>query len=114
MTTTEMPWVVETRLAPGQKLKRNPAWGIIAIVVAVVNVVAFLAGQWSAPQGDGSLFLIGLPIWGIITLAGLGFGFAAIVKRGVLNVTLGAVGMGVVVLTNPVLTVLRVFTEQGI
>lgn len=102
-----MPWVTETRLAPGQKRKRNPTWGILAMVGGVINAGLFLVGlavMLTLPQAFGWV----LPLWGIVTLAALGCSIAAIVKRGGFNVTMGWLSLGVVVLTNPLIPLVAI------
>lgn len=100
---TEMPWVIETRLAPGQKLRRNPVWGIVALVASLIGGLMFIIAMGAAFAGGGQLFVWMLPVWGIVALTAAAFTIAAFVRRGTLNVTFGAIAAAVLVLTNPVL-----------
>jgi hypothetical protein len=108
MTTTEMPWVTETRLAPGQQLKRSPVYGIIAAVGAVLGGLIFLVSIVLLFTPLGGLLITGLPVWGILTLGTVGCAIAALVRRGRLNVILGAGSLALVVLTNPLIPLIVV------
>ncbi len=105
MTTTEMPWVIESRLAPGQQRKRSVVFGVIAAVGAAIGALIFLVSMGMiivTPQLAG-LVIMGLPVWGVLTLGTVGCGVAALVRRGRVNVILGAGSLALVVLTNPLL-----------
>ena len=45
MTTTEMPWVTETRLAPGQQPKRNTVFGWVAAGLAALGAIIFVVSM---------------------------------------------------------------------
>ncbi|SDH74233.1 hypothetical protein SAMN04489720_2220 [Agrococcus jejuensis] len=113
MTTTEMPWVTETRLAPGQQLKRNTVFGWIAAGLAAIGGVIFLVTMGMLFAGLANLFITGLPFWGILTLATVGCAVSAIVRRGRLNTALGVGSLALLVLTNPLIPLVVILALSG-
>ncbi|SFS07517.1 hypothetical protein SAMN04487783_0970 [Agrococcus baldri] len=96
---TELPWVIDTR---AKTRRRNPVWGILALVAAALCGASFLLAigvSWIDLDG---LVVWLLPVWGIITLLGLAFAITASVKRGSANLTMAAIAGGLLVISNPV------------
>jgi hypothetical protein len=106
--TTEMPWVTETRLAPGQQPRRSPVFGILAAVGAALGAILFLVFMVLLFTPLGGLLISGLPVWGILTLGTVGCAVSALVRRGRLNVALGISSLVLVVLTNPLIPLIVV------
>lgn len=103
MSTTEMPWVSETRLAPGQQPRRNTVFGWIAAGLAALGGCIFLVSMGMVFAGLGGLVVTGLPVWGILTLGAVGCAVSALVRRGRLNTALGGGALALLVLTNPLI-----------
>lgn len=103
MTTTEMPWVTETRLAPGQQPKRNTVFGWIAASLAAVGGIIFLVSMGMLFTPFAGLFITALPFWGILTLGTVGCAVSALVRRGRVNTILGIGSLALLVLTNPLI-----------
>lgn len=96
---TELPWVLETRATTR---RRNPVWGILALVAAALCAASFLVAigiSWIDLDG---LVVWLLPVWGVLTLLGLAFALTAFAKRGTANVTMAAITGGLLVISNPV------------
>ena len=106
MTTTEMPWVTETRLAPGQQPKRNTVFGWIAAALAALGAVIFIVSMGMLFTPLAGLFITGLPFWGILTLGTVGCAVSALVRRGRMNLILGVGSLALLVLTNPLIPLL--------
>ena len=113
MTTTEMPWVTETRLGPGQQPKRNTVFGWIAASLAVLGGCIFLVAMGMLFTGFADAFITGLPFWGILTLGTVGCAVSAIVRRGRLNTILGIGSLALLVLTNPLIPLVVVLVLSG-
>lgn len=97
----EFPWVVETREPP--KSLRNPVWGILALVAAVICGAFFLLGIAATFAGVGDWVGSLLPAWGIVTLAAIVLAITAAMRRGTANVTLAVITGAIVLISNPVL-----------
>lgn len=97
---TELPWVIETREARGRR--RNPTWGILALVAAVLCGAMLLICMGIATVGLDGLVVWLLPVWGVLTLLGLAFAITAFAKRGTANVTMAAITGALLVISNPV------------
>lgn len=95
----ELPWVIETRAVTR---RRNPVWGVLALVGAGLCAASFLVAMGVAWVDLDGLVVWALPIWGVITLLALAFAITALVKRGTANVTMAAIAGGVLVISNPV------------
>lgn len=113
MTATEMPWVVETRLAPGQQPRRNTVFGWIAAGLALLGGAIFLASMGMLFAGFAGLIVTGLPFWGILTLGTVGCAVSALVRRGRLNTILGIGSLALLVLTNPLIPLIVILLLQG-
>ena len=87
---TELPWVIDTRLAPR---RRNPVWGALALVAAVLCGAMLLLAT-------GVMWL--LPVWGVCTVISFAFAITAAIKRGTANITMAAISGGLLVISNPV------------
>ncbi|GEK79390.1 hypothetical protein [Agrococcus baldri] len=96
---TELPWVIETRATTR---RRNPVWGILGVVAAVLCGACFLLAMGVAWIDLDGLVVWLLPVWGVITLLGLAFAITAFSKRGTANITMAAITAGLLVLSNPV------------
>ena len=98
----ELPWVVETRVVGG-RVRRNPVWGILALLAAsLCGLMLLLAmGATAVDLSDAVVWL--LPIWGVVTLLGLGMAITAVAKRGAANITMAAIAGGLIVVSNPVI-----------
>lgn len=91
--------MIETRSATR---RRNPVWGILALVAATLCAACFLIAigvSWIDLDG---LVLWLLPVWGIITLLALAFAITAFSKRGTANITMAAITGGLLIISNPV------------
>lgn len=96
----ELPWVIETRAA--RTSRRNPVWGILALIAAVLcGAMLLLCFGIAVVDLDGLVVWL-LPLWGIFTLLGLWFAIAALAKRGTANITMAAIAGGLLVISNPV------------
>ena len=96
---TELPWVIDTRLAPR---RRNPVWGTLALIAAVLcGAMLLLATGVAFVDLDGIVIWL-LPVWGICTLLSIAFAITAAVKRGTANITMAAISGGLLVISNPV------------
>lgn len=113
MTTTEMPWVTQTRLAPGQQVKRSTVFGWIAAGLAVVGGFIFLVSMGMVLTNLSGLFITGLPFWGILTLGTIGCAVSALVRRGRMNTILGVGSLALLVLTNPLIPLVVVLALSG-
>ncbi len=96
---TELPWVIDTRLAPR---RRNPVWGVLALVAAVLCGAMLLVAIGVAFVDLDGLVIWLLPLWGICTLLSIAFAITAAVKRGTANITMAAISGGLLVISNPV------------
>ncbi|MGC5076764.1 hypothetical protein [Agrococcus sp. DT81.2] len=96
---TELPWVIDTRLAPR---RRNPVWGVLALVAAVLCGVTLLFSIGVAFVDLDGLVIWLLPVWGVCTLLSLAFAITAAAKRGTANITMAAISGGLLVISNPV------------
>ncbi|QCR18493.1 hypothetical protein C1N71_02695 [Agrococcus sp. SGAir0287] len=103
MTTTEMPWVTETRLAPGQQVKRNTVFGWVAAALAALGALIFVVSMGMLFTPLAGLFITALPFWGILTLGTVGCAVSALVRRGRVNLILGVGSLALLVLTNPLI-----------
>ena len=103
MTMTEMPWVTESRLAPGQQPKRNTVFGWVAASLAAIGGLIFLVSMGMLFTPFAGLVITGLPFWGILTLGTVGCAISALVRRGRLNMILGIGSLVLLVLTNPLI-----------
>lgn len=97
----ELPWVVETS-APGLR-RRNPVWGVLALIAAALCGGMLLVGMGVAALDLDGLVVWLLPVWGIVTLLALAFAITAVAKRGTANITMAAIAGFLVVVSNPVL-----------
>lgn len=82
--------------------RRNPLWGILGIVAAVLCGGCFLIAMGVSWIDLDGLVVWLLPIWGVITLLGLAFAITAFAKRGTANITMAAITGGLLVISNPV------------
>lgn len=98
-----MPWVVETRIAPGAKPRRNPMWGVVALVLALLGAGMFFLGMSLPFLGLGDLIGYLLAVWGVNVLATIVFTAVAFAKRGSANWLMASIAALVLVMTNPVL-----------
>lgn len=96
---TELPWVIDTRATTR---RRNPVWGVLALVAAALCGASFLISLGIAWVDLDGLVIWLLPVWGIITLLALAFAITAAVKRGSANITMAAIAGGLLVISNPV------------
>lgn len=97
---TELPWVIETREARSRR--RNPTFGILALVAAVLCGAMLLLCVGIAFVQLDALVVWMLPVWGVLTLLGLAFAITAFAKRGTANVTMAAITGALLVISNPV------------
>lgn len=96
---TELPWVIETR---AKTRRRNPLWGILAIIAAALCGACFLLALGVSWVDLDGLVIWLLPVWGVITLLGLAFAITAFSRRGTANITMAAITGGLLVISNPV------------
>ena len=96
---TELPWVIETRATTR---RRNPVWGVLALVAAALCAAGFLIAMAVGLADLDAVVLWLLPFWGIITLLALALSVTALVKRGTANITMASIAGGVLVISNPV------------
>lgn len=101
MRVSELPWVTETR-ATGAR-RRNPVWGVLALVAALVCGAMFLVSVGIAFVELDGLVIWLLPVWGIVTLLSIAFAITAAAKRGTANITMAAITGGLLVISNPVI-----------
>lgn len=91
--------MIETRATTR---RRNPIWGVLALVASALCGASFLVGMGIAwVDLDGLVFWL-LPVWGIVTLLAIAFAITAFVKRGSANITMAAISGGLLVISNPV------------
>jgi len=91
--------VIDTRLAPR---RRNPVWGVLALVAAVLCGAMLLFAIGVAFVDLDALVVWLLPVWGVCTLLSLAFAITAAAKRGTANITMAAISGGLLVISNPV------------
>ena len=96
---TELPWVIDTRATIR---RRNPVWGVLALVAAALCATCFLVAMGISWIDLDGLVIWLLPVWGVITLLALAFAITAAAKRGTANVTMAAITGGLLVISNPV------------
>lgn len=82
--------------------RRNPVWGVLALVGAALCAGSFLIAMGIAWVDLDGLVVWVLPVWGIVTLLALAFSITALVKRGTANITMASIAGGVLVISNPV------------
>ncbi|WP_072314379.1 hypothetical protein [Agrococcus sp. Marseille-P2731] len=104
---TELPWVIDTRAV---QRRRNPVWGVLALVGAALSGASFLVSFGIAWVDLDGLVIWLLPVWGVITLLAVAFAVTALVKRGTGNVTMAAIAAGVLVISNPVVFLIIALT----
>lgn len=102
----DVPWVIGTRLAPGEKLKRGFLWAIVCGVLALLHLIAAVVGYGSVFSMNGDAFILLLPFWGILSLLLLASIIVCLVRRGGWNIAAAVSGAFVLVFTNPVLPLL--------
>ena len=91
--------MIDTRLAPR---RRNPVWGVLALVAAVLCGAMLLFAIGVAFVDLDALVIWLLPVWGVCTLLSLAFAITAAAKRGTANITMAAISGGLLVISNPV------------
>lgn len=105
-TADDAPWVVGTRLAPGQRIRRSTMWGWIALGLTVLHVLLAVIGYGTvAVNADPAVFQAVLPWWGICTLLLLAATVACFIRRGTFNIVIGVVALLTLVVSNPVLPI---------
>ena len=105
-TTDDAPWVVGTRLAPGQRIRRSMLWGWIALALTALHILMAAIGYGSvAVSADAAVFQAVLPWWGICTLLLLAGTVACFIRRGTFNIVIGVVALLTLVVSNPVLPI---------
>lgn len=91
--------MIDTRLAPR---RRNPVWGVLALVAAVLCGAMLLFAIGVAFVDLDALVIWLLPVWGVCTLLSIAFAITAAAKRGTANITMAAISGGLLVISNPV------------
>ncbi|MGO3878856.1 MAG: hypothetical protein ACTJHM_06960 [Agrococcus casei] len=100
----DVPWVVGTRLAPDQKVRKSIVWGIAAMALTLLHLIVAGIGYGAmVNQGDPQVFFSIMPWWGICTLALLASIVGCFVKRGALNIIAGVIATLTIVISNPAL-----------
>lgn len=101
--STDVPWVVQTRLHPGQQIQRSNIWGILTAVAAGIHLLVAAIGVMQAVVVDIHAFVALLPYWGILTLLVLAGVIMCFVKRGSFNRWMAIISAGTLIVSNPVL-----------
>lgn len=100
-----MPWIVSTRLAPGQRIRRSVLWGIITYVMTALHLIMAVVGYGSIASTEPTMFFATLPWWGICSLGLLAGVVGSFVKRGTFNIVAAVIGLLTLVITNPVIPI---------
>ena len=104
VASDDAPWVVGTRLAPGERVKRAYGWGIAALALTLLHLIVAGIGYGAMlGQSDPQMFQAIMPWWGICSLALLASIVGCFVKRGALNIIGGVVATLTIVVSNPAL-----------
>lgn len=98
--------MIDTRLAPR---RRNPVWGVLALVAAVLCGAMLLFAIGVAVVDLDALVIWLLPVWGVCTLLSIAFAITAAAKRGTANITMAAISGGLLVISNPVVFLVIAF-----
>lgn len=99
----DVPWIIGTRLAPGQKIKRSALWGVIGLVIAGLHLAAAAIGLLQIVMLDPFAFRATLPFWGVLSLLLLASVIMCFIKRGTFNIVVGSIGAFTLVVSNPVI-----------
>lgn len=109
----DVPWVLETRLRPGEQVQSSNTWGIATAAVAGLNLVIALFGLVLAFASGPDAFVGLLPFWGILTLMVVVGIILCFVKRGKFNRWIAIISACSLVLSNPIVPLLMVMIMFG-
>ena len=99
----DVPWIVGTRLAPGQQIKRSVLWGVIALSLTALHLIAAAVGLMQLVMVDPFGFRATLPVWGVLSLLLLASIIMCFIKRGTFNIVSGSIAAFTLVVSNPVI-----------
>lgn len=98
----DVPWIVGTRLRPGEQITRSTLWGIMTAVAAGLHLLIAAVGMFQVIFGSIGAFYGLLPFWGILSLLVLAGIIMCFVKRGSFNRWMAIIAAGTLVISNPV------------
>ena len=98
----DVPWIVGTRLRPGEEIKRSTLWGIMTAVAAGLHLLIAAVGMFQMIFLSIDAFYAILPFWGILSLLVLAGVIMCFVQRGSFNRWMAIIAAGTLVISNPV------------
>lgn len=109
----DVPWIVDTRLRPGEQIQRSTLWGLLTAVAAGLHLLIAAVGVVQAVVVDVHAFFAILPFWGILSLVVLAGVILCFLKRGSFNRWMAIIAAGTLVVSNPILPMAVVVMITG-